>query len=77
MAQRYESRMIFSSEVEQEIMVTSSRCIYKVWITDNEISIDGPGVDESYYKDNAPDLDGEDLAIWSILMFENGIDVSD
>lgn len=74
--QSYQAFTRFRGEEETEIKVSSSRCFYDIWIKEEEITIKGPGVDETFYPDEStftlPD-DKEDRAIFLIICFENGM----
>ena len=73
MSQHYFTNQHFRSESESETIVRSERCAYTVWISEGEVSLSGPGVDETSELDNFPDIDStEDLALIAVLLFENG-----
>lgn len=72
--QNYFSRKIYSSEGTSEILVSSDRCRYAVWIEPDSITIRGPGVNEKTEGEEHPAFDSvEDLAIYLILLFESGL----
>lgn len=72
--QSYSAHEVYSSDDEKEFVVTSTRCLYKVWISEGEVSLTGPGVDESEDIGLDPKFDSaEDFAIYIVLMFESGL----
>ena len=74
MAQSYQAQKHYTSEVENEYFVMSARCRYEVWIESDEITLRGPGVHESSDREEIPSfISHEDLAIYIVLMFENGL----
>jgi hypothetical protein len=73
-SQSYTSQRHFSSEIEVELFVSSSRCRYRVWIQSDEVTLLGPGVNEQADRDNLPQFDTfEDLGVYLVLMFESGL----
>ena len=74
MSQHYFTNRHYRNEEECEVIVRSDRCAYEVWISEGEISLSGPGVNETAELDSFPDIEtSEDLALIAVLMFENGI----
>ena len=77
MPQSYRASLLFSGERETELQVQSDKCLYYVWLNEEEVSLRGPGVRESSGVDDLPDtngkLDDEDFAILLVLLFENGL----
>ena len=73
--QNYSARQTYSSEEDHEIIVTSSRCMYHVWMSDEEnIQLLGPGVNETSEADSFPAFDSlEDLGIHIVMLFESGL----
>lgn len=72
--QSYHAHKLYDSEEEIELLVSSNRCQYKVWISEGEVSLAGPGVDESEDIGADPRFeDVEDFALYIVLMFENGL----
>ena len=74
MTQSYSASKIYSNDREREAMVHSKRCQYTVWLSNDRVSLRGPGVDESCSAHELPMFDSfEDLAIHIVLLFENGL----
>ncbi len=72
--QTYSARQQYTSEDSHEILVSSSRCLYKVWMSDEDIQLLGPGVNETSEADSFPQFDSlEDLAIHIVMLFESGL----
>lgn len=72
--QVYNSRELYSGDKEKEFLVSSNRCQYVVWISEDEVSLKGPGVDESTDLEESLEFDStEDQAIYFVLLFENGL----
>ena len=71
--QHYTATKIYTGDKEAQINVASNRCVYGVWITDDIVTIVGPGVNERLIIDELPQIDEvEDLAIFAVILFENG-----
>lgn len=71
--QNYQARIRYTEEQETQVMVSSSKCTYQVWIED-EVTLVGPGVHESASFENLQQIDDvEDFAILIVLLFENGL----
>jgi hypothetical protein len=73
MSQTYTAQKLHSSDKEREIQVCSKRCRYLVWINDEDISLFGPGVREKAETFEQQFESSEDLAIYTVLLFENGL----
>ena len=77
MTQRYVATKMFQSDTERELQVQSSKCLYFVWINEEEVTLRGPGVREGSDVESLPKtngkLDDEDFAIMLVLLFENGL----
>ena len=70
--QIYSAWTLYTSEYESEIRVKSSRCLYVVWVDEDEITLRGPGVEETGSRESFPEFDSiEDLAIVVVIRFEN------
>lgn len=74
MSQTYMAQRIYSNDREEEVQVVSARCLYRVWLSDGEISLFGPGVQETSDEEDYEKYDSfEDFAIHVVLLFENGL----
>lgn len=74
MSQQYRAHTVFKSELEHEVQVQSSKCLYFVWINEDEAQVRGPGVrEEGELPHTGGKMDSEDFAILLIVLFENGL----
>ena len=74
MSQSYSANNFFASEVEAEVLVQSSKCRYHIWITADDVTLVGPGVNETGdFPTMEGKLDNEDFAIFVVMLFENGL----
>ncbi len=74
MTQSYTARKVYSNAEERRAFVTSTRCQYTVWLSEDIVSLDGPGVDESSDDEDFDRFDNfEDFALHIVLLFENGL----
>lgn len=72
--QTYSANTTYTGEHEKQISVSSNKCRYQVQINNEELRLIGPGVDESSDYENLPTFDNdEDMAIFAVMLFENGI----
>jgi len=54
-----------------QVHVQSSKCVYRVIVTTEEVIVKAPGVDEELERDSS--LDFEAQAITSVIRFEEGL----
>lgn len=77
MNQQYSARLVYTSDSEREVQVTSAKCHYWIWLSEEDCTLRGPGVRENSQVDELPKtggkLDDEDFAILLVLLFENGL----
>lgn len=74
MSQNYTAQKLRQDSEGAEVQVCSKLCRYLVRINEDEIGLLGPGVSEK--TEAFEDLDfgaDEDLAIYVVLLFENGL----
>ena len=70
--QTYNAMRDYVSEGESRVHVFTSKCQYRIWLTQDEVSLEGPGVQES--AERVLSFDSlEDEAVYFVLLFENGL----